>query len=86
MELPSHCPATAHDVGREQGNVRNDPDLVLTYMGGLFAGACSGEPTRGTVGTAGPKAGADIRRSDLLFLAAAGDKAIGRLTLPARLS
>ena len=45
-----------------------------------------GRAAGGTVGTAGPKAGADIRRPDLLFLAARGDKAIGRLTLPARLS
>ena len=42
VELPCHCPATVHDVGREQGNVRNHPDLVLTYMGALFTGACSG--------------------------------------------
>jgi len=55
-------------------------------MGGLFVGACSGELTRGTVGTAGPEADADIRRPDLLFVAAAGDQAIGRLTLPARSS
>ena len=55
-------------------------------MGALFTGARSGEPTRGTVGTAGPKSDADIRRPGLLFEAAAGDKAIDRLTLPARSS
>jgi hypothetical protein len=84
------CPPTApqlpHDVARKQGNVRNDPDLVLTYMGGLFVGACSGEPPAARSGRPAPRQAQTFDAPDLLFLAAKGDKAIGRLTLPARMS